>query len=57
MNPFYFKDKMDDMHKDKINNKIKELEKLQKQALYNLTKYQKENPTNVEKLQKKMNIV
>ena len=53
MNPFYFKDKMDDMHKDKINNKIKELEKLQKQALYNLTKYQKENPTNVEKLQKK----
>ena len=51
-NPFFFQDKMNDVHKDKINKKIKELEKLQKQALDNLAKYKIQNPTNVEKLQK-----
>ena len=52
MNPYYFQDKMNDIHKDKKDNKIKELEKLQKQVMDNLLKYQKANPSNVEKLQK-----
>lgn len=52
INPFYFRDKMNDLHKDNINNKIKELEKLQKQALDKLARYQIDNPTNKEKLQK-----
>ena len=51
-NPFFFQDKMNDVHNDKINKKIKELEKLQKQALDNLAKYHIQNPSNVEKLQK-----
>ena len=52
LNPFYFHDKMNDIHKDQINNKIKELENLQKQALDNLARYQIQNPTSVERLQK-----
>ena len=52
VNPFYFHDKMNDIHKNQINNKIKELENLQKQALDNLVKYKIKNPTGVEKLQK-----
>ena len=52
VNPFYFQDKMSDIHNDKKKNKIKELERLQKQALDNLAKYKIANPTNVEKLQK-----
>ena len=43
---------MNDLYKDNINIKIKELERLQKQALDKLAKYQTENPTNKEKLQK-----
>ena len=52
VNPFYFQDKMKDLHKDKIQHRIKELEKLQRQALNNLAKYKIENPTNIEKFQK-----
>ena len=52
INPFYFQDKMRDMHKDNINNKINDLEKLQRDALNKLAKYQIDNPTNKEKLQK-----
>ena len=52
INPFYFQDKMRDFHKDNINNKINDLEKLQRDALNKLAKYQIENPTNKEKLQK-----
>ena len=51
MDPFYFQEKMKDIYKDKINHKIKELEKIQSQVLNNLAKYKLENPTNVEKLQ------
>jgi hypothetical protein len=51
INPFYFQDKMNDIE-DKKNDKIKELEKLQKQALDNLAKYKIANPSNKEKLQK-----
>ena len=43
---------MKDLHKDKIQHRIKELEKLQRQALNNLAKYKIENPTNIEKFQK-----
>ena len=53
VNPFYFQDKMNAQHKDNINNKIKELERLQKQVLDKLAKYQIDNPTNKEQLQKK----
>jgi len=53
INPFYFQDKMNDLHKDNINNKIKDLEKMQKQALDKLSRYQIDNPTNKELLQKK----
>ena len=52
VNPFYIQDKMKDLHKDKIQHRIKELEKLQRQALNNLAKYKIENPTNIEKFQK-----
>ena len=52
VNPFYFQDKMKEMQKEKIDDKIKELENLQKQALDKLTKYQFHNPSNKEKLQK-----
>ena len=51
MDPFYFQDKMKDLYKNKINHKIKELEKIQRQALSNLAKYKLENPSDVEKLQ------
>ena len=50
VNPFYFHDKMKDLHKDKIQNRRIELEKLQRQVLTNLAKYKIENPTNIEKL-------
>ena len=53
VNPYYFQDKMKDLQKDNINNKIKELENLQKQVLDKLAKYQIDNPTNKERLQKK----
>ena len=52
INPYYFQDKMNDMYKDNINNKIKELENLQKQVLDSLVKHKIRNPTNVEKLQR-----
>ena len=51
-NPFYFQDKMQDIYKDKIQHRIKELEKIQRQALNNLAKFKIENPTNIEKFQK-----
>ena len=53
INPYYFQDKMNDLQKDNINNKIKELENLQKQVLDKLAKYQIDNPTSKERLQKK----
>ena len=52
VNPFYFQDKMKEMQKEKIDKKIKELEKLQKQALDKLAKYKSQNPSDKEKLQK-----
>ena len=52
INPYYFQEKMNNIHKDNINNKIKDLENLQKQVLDDLVKYKIKNPTNVEKLQK-----
>ena len=52
INPFYFPDKMKDLHKDNINNKIKELERLQKQVVDKLARDQIDNPSNKEKLQK-----
>ena len=55
-NPFYFQDKMQDIYKDKIQHRIKELEKIQRQALNNLAKYKIDNPTNVEKLQKQQEL-
>lgn len=56
VNPFYFQDKMKDIYKDKIQHRIKELEKLQRQALNNLAKYKIENPTKTEKLQKQQEL-
>ena len=50
-NPFYFQDKMKDLYKDKIQHRLKELEKLQRQALNNLAKYKIENPSNTERFQ------
>ena len=55
-NPFYFQDKMKEIYKDQIQNKIKEIEKLQRIALNNLAKYKIENPTNVERLQKQQEL-
>ena len=52
VNPFYFQDKMKDIYKDKIQQKIKDVEKKQNQAQNNLAKYKIENPTDIEKLQK-----
>ena len=52
INPFYFRDKMNDLHKDNINSKIKELERLQKQVVDRLARDQIDNPSNKEKLQK-----
>ena len=56
VNPFYFQDKMKDLYKDKIQHRLKELEKIQRQALNNLAKYKIENPTGVEKLQKQQEL-
>ena len=55
-NPFYFQDKMQDIYKDKIQHRIKELEKIQRQALNNLAKFKIENPTNIEKFQKQQEL-
>ena len=55
-NPFYFQDKMKDFYKDKIQHRLKQLEKIQRQAMTNLAKYKIENPTNVEKLQKQQEL-
>ena len=56
VNPFYFQDKMKDLYKDKIQHRLKELEKIQRQALNNLAKLKIENPTGVEKLQKQQEL-
>ena len=56
VNPFYFQDKMKDIYKDKIQQKIKAFEKKQHEAQTNLAKYKIENPTNVEKLQKQQEL-
>lgn len=47
---------MKEIYKDQIQNKIKEIEKLQRIALNNLAKYKIENPTNVERLQKQQEL-
>ena len=56
MNPFYFQDKMKEIYKDKIQQKIKDVEKRQRQAQNNLEKYKIENPTDIEKLQKQQEL-
>ena len=47
---------MQDIYKDKIQHRIKELEKIQRQALNNLAKFKIENPTNIEKFQKQQEL-
>ena len=56
VNPFYFQDKMKDIYKDKIQQKIKAVEKKQRQAQSNLAKYKIENPTLIEKFQKQQEL-
>ena len=55
-NPFYFQDKMKYLYKDKIQNKVKELEKIQRQALTHLAKYEIDNPSNIEIFQKQQEL-
>ena len=56
LNPFYFQDKMKYLYKDKIQNKVKELEKIQRQALTHLAKYEIDNPSNIEIFQKQQEL-
>ena len=52
LNPFYFQDKMNELHQKKLHNKLKTLESVQQKALDNLAKYKIENTSSIEKLQK-----
>ena len=56
VNPFYFQDKMKDIYKEKIQQKIKDVEKKQRQAQNNLAKYKIENPTDIELFQKQQEL-
>ena len=56
LNPFYFQDKMKFLYKDKIQHRVKELEKIQSQALTHLAQYEIENPSNIEIFQKQQEL-
>ena len=51
INPYFFNDKINGIHKNNINNKVMQRENLSKQVINSLEEYRKNNPSKKENLQ------